>query len=542
MKIYSKNNMRSSKFLVITNLIICISFFVLSINGYSQALPNIEWQKSLGGNSDDFAQSIQQTTDGGFIVAGYSISTTGDVTGNHGGYDFWVVKLNIDGNIQWEKSLGGSGTDIARSVRQTNDGGYIVAGMTNSTNGDVVGNDGGMDFWIVKLNSNGDLQWQKTYGDTLGGEDAYSIKQTLDGGYIVAGYSGMSWQGLGNGDITSHNGNFDYWVIKLDSLGNLQWQKTLGGSSEDKACDVQQTNDGGFIVTGFTSSSNGNVSGSRSTFDYWVVKLDAVGNIQWEKPLGGSGRDFATSIIQTTDGGYVVGGSRGISGTNSYNLWIVKLDANGNQQWDNIYNSFGNSFGVDLTINNNSLYPSMKGIVSLQQVANGFIVSGATYLNINGVSMGTSLNYWVGKLDDSGNLLWQKALGGNYHQRVMAIQQTLDGGIVVAGSSEGNSGHVTGHHGSVTVSDYWVVKLAPENLSLESFLQKSINIFPNPVNNRINLDRIVKSIKITDISGKVIGIYRDTDGVEVSDLIHGIYFLTFELENGVTETKKIIKI
>jgi hypothetical protein len=172
-------------------------------------------------------------------------------------------------------------TDIARSVRQTNDGGYIVAGMTTSTNGDVVGNDGGMDFWIVKLNSNGDLVWQKTYGDTLGGEDAYSIKQTLDGGYIVAGYSGMSWQGLGNGDITSHNGNFDYWVIKLDSLGNLQWQKTLGGSSEDKACDVQQTNDGGFIVTGFTSSSNGNVSGSRSTFDYWVVKLDAVGNIQW---------------------------------------------------------------------------------------------------------------------------------------------------------------------------------------------------------------------------------------------------------------------
>jgi hypothetical protein len=200
-------------------------------------------------------------------VAGYTNSNDGDVTGNHGSNDFWVVKLNSTGVLQWQKTLGGSGSDKATSVQQTADGGYIVAGYTNSTNGDVTGNHGSNDFWVVKLNSTGLLQWQKTYGGNSS-DVAYSIQQTTDFGYIVAGCTNSN-----NGDVTGYHGTMDYWVTKLDSAGILQWQKTLGGYDYEAANSIQQTADGGYIVAGWTYSTNGDVTGYHGNVDFWVVKL-----------------------------------------------------------------------------------------------------------------------------------------------------------------------------------------------------------------------------------------------------------------------------
>ena len=265
--------------------------------------PVLQWQKCLGGTSDDIAQSIQPTPDGGYILAGQSSSNNGDVSGNHGSADAWIVKINSTGSLQWQKALGGTSNDGASSIQPTPDGGYIVAGYTASTNGDVTGNHGGGDNWVVKLSSTGSLQWQKALGGTSS-DWALSTQPTPDGGCIVAGFANST-----NGDVTGNHGNGDAWVVKLSSTGSLQWQKSLGGTGEDMADSIQPTPDGGYIMAGYTTSSNGDVTGNHGGRDAWVVKLSSTGNLQWQKCLGGTSREDNSSIQPTSDGGYIMAGS-----------------------------------------------------------------------------------------------------------------------------------------------------------------------------------------------------------------------------------------
>lgn len=235
---------------------------------------NLIWQKSLGGSGEDEAYYVQETNDGGFVIVGESESTDGDVTGNHGEGDYWVVKLNASGYFLWQKSFGGSSVDYPRMVKQTGDGGLVIAGWTSSVDGDVTGNKGDTDYWVIKLNESGMLQWQKC----LGGSDydfAYAIDPTADNGFIVTGYTHSS-----DGDVTGHHGSTDYWLVKLDATGNLMWQKALGGSQYDQSYSVQQAADGSYIVAGLSFSNDGDVTGNHETAigttqDCWIVKLSA---------------------------------------------------------------------------------------------------------------------------------------------------------------------------------------------------------------------------------------------------------------------------
>jgi len=405
--------------------------------------PLVEWQKALGGSGNDWAESIQQTNDGGYIVVGFATSNDGDVSGNHGLEDYLIAKLDTEGNIEWQKALGGSLDDYAYSVQQTSDGGYIVAGYTQSNDGDVSGNHGelGYDYWIVKLDSNGNIEWKKT----LGGSDydkAYSIQQTNDGGYIVVGHT---WSN--DGDVSGNHGGEDYWVVKLDSNGYIEWQKALGGSNYDNAYSIQQTNDGGYIVAGWASSTDGDVSGNHGGLDYWIVKLDAYGNIIWQKCLGGSERDWAESIQQTKDGGYIVAGytesnDGDVSGNHGRaDYWIVKLDAYGNIIWQKCLGGSDDDWAYSIQQTNDG----------------GYIVAGwasSTDGDVSGNHGG--LDYWIVKLDSNGNIIWQKALGGSDYDYAYSIQQTNDGGYIVAGRTYSNDGDVSGNHGGW---DYWIVKL-----------------------------------------------------------------------------------
>ncbi|MCU0347557.1 MAG: hypothetical protein MUC59_11485, partial [Saprospiraceae bacterium] len=261
-------------------LLFLIAFSFSSILVCSQ--PIIQWQKSFGGSSDDFVHSIQSVNDGGYIAIGGSLSNDGDVTGNHGGFDCWVVKLTENGSLQWQKSLGGLNNDVAYSIQQTNDGGYIIAGLSESNDGDVSGNYGDRDYWIIKLSEAGNIQWERNLGGSWG-DEAWSIIQTNEGGYIVAGVSDSQ-----DGEVTGNHGNEDIWIVKLTELGEVQWQKSFGGSGEDYANSIQQTSDGGYIVAGMSSSYNGDVSANHGNRDCWILKLSVIGEIQWEKALGGS--------------------------------------------------------------------------------------------------------------------------------------------------------------------------------------------------------------------------------------------------------------
>jgi hypothetical protein len=358
-----------------------------------------QWAKSYGWAGNDVASSIEQTSDGGYIVAGATASF--DESESY----LWVLKLDSSGNVQWQKTYGGTDLDFATSIKQTSDGGYIVAGVAYSFG---VGNG---DLWVLKLDPSGNVKWQKTYGKA-GGDVATSIEQTSDGGYIVAGATDSFGKGFS-----------DLWVLKLDSSGNVQWQKTYGGADWDEASSIEQTSDGGYIVAGETDSFG------AGRDDLWILKLDSSRNVQWQKTYGGAKDDMAKSIWQTSDGGYIVAGMTESFGDIKGDLWVLKLDSSGNVQWQKTYGGAKDD-----------------GAISVKQTSDGgYIVAGGT----DSFGKGNE-DLWVLKLDSSGNVQWQRTYGGVGFDDSSSIQQTSDGGYIVAGA--------TNSFGAGD-DDSWVLKL-----------------------------------------------------------------------------------
>ncbi len=265
----------------------------------TDASGDIQWGKTYGGTSQDWASSVQQTSDGGYIVAGYTTSF------GAGSVDIFLIKTDENGNIIWAKTYGGTSWDEASSVQQTSDGGYIVAGFTGSFGA------GGWDAFLIKTDENGNIIWAKTYGGT-GVDYAYSVHQTSDGGYIVAGRTESFGAGLG-----------DVFLVKTDANGNIIWAKTYGGTNDDFAYSVQQTSDGGYILAGYTSSFG-------ASSDILLIKTDANGNIIWAKTYGGTNYEWAYSVRQTSDGEYIVAGITASSGAGLDDIFLIKTDANGN--------------------------------------------------------------------------------------------------------------------------------------------------------------------------------------------------------------------
>ena len=302
---------------------------------------------------------------------------------------FSVFFWNIPCEAGWFKTYGGTGNDSASSIQQTSDGGYIVAGDTTSFGA------GNRDIWLLKLDGEGNAMWQKTYGGT-GREWIESIQQTSDGGYIVAGHTPSF--GAGGGDA---------WILKLDDSGNVTWQKTYGGTGYDRTSSIQLTSDGGYIVAGYTTSFGAGGG------DAWVLKLDGSGNVTWQRTYGGTALDFAGSIQQTSDGGYIVAGYTESFGAGERDGWLLKLDGDGNVSWQKTYGGTGNEYAG-----------------SVLQTSDGYIVAGQTE------SFGAGGDdAWIMKLNVSGNVTWQKTYGGMGYDSAWSVLQTSDG-YIVAGDTE----------------------------------------------------------------------------------------------------------
>ncbi|MBZ0242642.1 MAG: T9SS type A sorting domain-containing protein, partial [Bacteroidales bacterium] len=322
------------------------SYWLLETDDIGQ----IVWERTYGGSESDGPTNMLQTPDGGYLLFGDSFSSDGDVGGNQGGCDFWLIKTDSVGNPQWEQNLGGSMNDMAYQIAPTPDGGYICTGMAGSSDGDVSFNHGQYDVWVVKLSAEGMLEWERCYGG-ISADQGNTIIPTTDGGYIVAGMTSSH-----NGDVQCSGPYItNAWVLKLDAQGEIEWQQCYGGSHGETAADIIQTGEGGYIFVGAASSNDGDVSGFHgihgdySTADMWAVKLDANGLLEWQLCLGGSGFDNPIIVRQLEDGGFLVGGmgtsSDGDAACNpfpgSFEVILYKLSANGVLLWSKCLGSQG---------------------------------------------------------------------------------------------------------------------------------------------------------------------------------------------------------
>jgi hypothetical protein len=440
--------------------------FTLLLVSLSQAQQT--WIKTYGGPKGQAGYSVQQTTDGGYIVAGETWSY------GAGRYDFYLIKTNSSGDTLWTRTYGGWDDEEANSVQQTSDGGYIVAGYTYSFGA------GDADVYLVKTDKNGDTLWTRTYGGPSL-ERGTCVQQTTDGGYIVTGYT-MSFV-AGSGDV---------YLIKTDTLGNENWSRTYGGTGYDAGNAVQQTTDGGYVIAGWTNSFGGGGS------EVYLIKTNSYGDTLWTRTYG---TNRANSVQQTSDGGYIVAGS------NSH-VYLVKTNASGDTLWTRTYQG-GTGYG--------------EGYSVQQTTDGGYIVAGYT-VSSNG-------DVYLIKTNASGDTLWTRTFGGTSADESFSVQQTSDRGYIVAG--------YTFSYGPVG----YVYLIKTDTLGRSSGVEEetgrstvnvqrsTFKITPNPF---VSFARVPghegERFSLYDVVGRKVGTYP---GDRVGEgLRAGVYFLRPEGGNG----------
>lgn len=433
----------------------------------------IVWQNTIGGNGGDNPTTAEQTMDGGYIIGGHSNSyISGDKNENSNGLsDYWIVKLDAGGNITWQNTIGGSKDDYLHCTRQTTDGGYILGGQSLSgISGDKTEDSiGYYDFWIIKTDSTGNILWQNTIGGTQQ-DYLFSIIPTFDNGYLIGGYSESNISGDKNEDSF---GTSDYWIVKLNSTGNIEWQRTLGGYEEDYCSSIIQTSDSGYVIAG---NSRSGISGNKTvinkgSFDYWLLKIDAAGMVQWQKSIGGSADDVLKSITLAPDQGFVLSGFSGSDSSGDktenkyglYDIWVVKTDSTGNILWQKTIG------GTDYDHAANA-YATADGNYIVGGQSDSYISGNKQEKNVG------SKDYWILKLNPSGQILWQNSIGGYYSEYANHICQTDDGDhLIVGGSDSWANGDKTEPRFG-TSFDFWIVKVSGKSNAITGEVFADFNV------------------------------------------------------------------
>lgn len=516
---------------------LCVVMFLFSLFSvlYSQ---DIQWEKTLGGKKADYLMDAIPTADYGFIMAGSSLSSTKD--GTKGNYNFCIWKIKENGDIEWEKSYGGIKNDLLSSIKATADGGYILAGTSNSAIGidKKDANIGQQDIWIIKLDATGSLQWQKTLGG-VADEQVNAILQTRDGGYIIGGssesdsilpYKKTTSQDQNNKTIEEHStvyksedskGNLDYWIVKLDSKGVLVWQKTYGSNYYDQLRSLIQTQDGGYFVGGI-SNSDANVQKSDKNYgnyDFWFMKLDSFGDVIWEKSYGAEGDDQLYTVVQTTDKGFMIAGNSNSiktpkgNSTEGSDFIILKTDEAGNTEWEKTYHIESNDVLTNLVKNKDE----------------SFLISGYSRRKSNQKTNGKE-EYAVIKIAQNGDEIWRKTIGKQGKNVLNKAIETRDGGYILAGTSLLSK--VVGNEEQI---DFWIVKLKDRNKP--EYQKAMLEAMPNPATYYTNIiigyEYNKGQASLYDIAGRQLqsfAITSRTVPIDISQYPDGIYIVNIDTD------------
>lgn len=543
-----------------------ISFFIL-YNYTEIKAQDILWEKSYGGKHAEFLMDAIPTPDDGFILAGSSLSKkSGNKTDdNQGDLDYWVWKMDEKGELDWQKSFGGSGQDMLRCILLTNDGGFLLAGSSSSPKSSKEGEPqlqsnkkdackGENDFWIIKLNAKGGEEWQKTIGGS-GQDELISVVKTRDGGFVLAGSSSSE---KSENKISENYGGLDYWVVKIDSKGDMIWQNSFGGVYNDELRSIALTQDGGYLLGGSSNSpEGGNKTGkSLGQADYWIVKLDDKGKEQWQKVIGGSGDDQLYVVYQTSSGNYILGGNsnsengegKSKSNESGTDFWLIELDKDQQLVWQETYNIAKVDILTSLVENDDhsillggyaqgEVIKKDKGKVSSKKLAL------TQYQDDNGtikMKKGTD-DYVAIKINAKGEELWRKTIGSDGEDILKKVIEIRDGGYLMAGTSrtiQNSSGgnKATGDKSSGKGStDFWVVKLKDKDKPKEP--KKLVEAIPNPATDFTNVivgyDFKSGTASLVDLAGHVLQQFAITDRtvpIDLQGLPEGIYIVNIRTD------------
>ncbi len=473
------------------NISIVFLLFSLVIN--AQTPPDTVWTMKYGGCDQDEAYAVEPTMDGGFIIAANTKSY------GAGLWDAWLIKTDAAGNLEWSETYGGTGIDNAYDVKQTPDGGYIVAGRTDQ-NGSSYSK-----VWMIKTDAMGDTLWTKAFGENDKAELANSIAITNDGGYIMAGMKEVE---------PYADPHQEFWLIKTDADGNTLWTNTFGGADYDAAFSVKQTSDLGFIITGTTEFPG-------SLEDIRLVKTSQDGTLEWEKTYGGILNDAGMDVIQTQDGGYMLTGKFQSAVMDPSDMWVIKTDEAGNQIWDNLFGGSAMDMGYALTADPES----------------GYLLAGMTSAPDTG-----NVDGWLVKIDEDGNEEWTKTIGTSENERFRDITLTTEGDIIL-----------TGDAGTFNNTEAWLVKVGYALGIHENSIDKyDLRVSPIPVINQFSVcfsmpEQAYVSLKLYDLQGKVLkSLYngfvsgRKQVSLSADGLPDGAYILLLKTDGRIAASRKIV--
>ena len=400
---------------------------------------------TFGGSDEDEAVSVIEVA-GGFVVGGRTRSTDGDLTGRTGDdWDYWVIRLDTEGNRLWQQTYGGSADERLASLSATSDGGFILSGYSRSSDGDVGANEGFHDFWIVKIDAQGGIDWERNFG-YVGSDQAFDVLETTDGGYLATGFLDVDASGgEGNDDRAAQHGVGDFWAVKMDAEGEWIWRRYFGGTNNDRASQALELEDGNYLLFGSSESDDFDITDSKGSYDFWAVKVTPLGEKIWTRSYGGSQIDIGNAACISNNGNILLTGDvRSADGDISdplgnADIWIAEIDPNGNLIKERTLGG--------------TAFESARDIYAFDD---GILVVGSTRSTDGDVQQGLGENdAWIVWLNNDGTIAFQRTVGGSSFDFGEAVIPTNDRGLLMVGHTESEDGDVVQQRGK---KDLMVVK------------------------------------------------------------------------------------